>query len=187
MDVKQIFLEAFMVVLGVVIAFGANEYRENSNRQKQVQVALSGILEEIQTNQKALQESLDYHRMLIDTLQVLSRKGLERADIRIFNRGFVHPATLQSTAWEAAKATNVVSDIPYQTVREISAIYQQQEVYLQQSLSTGSLIYEAMFTKGTEGIISNYRNLSSIHRAFYYQEQRLADRYRDSLEILTQK
>ena len=38
---KAIFLEAFFVVLGVVLAFAANGYRESQNNERRAETAMS--------------------------------------------------------------------------------------------------------------------------------------------------
>lgn len=184
MNIKSIFLEAFFVVMGVVIAFSANEYREYQNRQEAVSVAIASILNEVETNSQLLASSANYHQNLWDTLSAFSRQNVSKADIRIFNRGFISPASLQSTAWEAAKATNVVRDIPYPIVEAISEIYTGQQSYEAQTRSVGNLIYQSMFNDGTDGILNNYRNLISIISAFSYRERQMTAQYQKAIKTL---
>lgn len=186
-----IMLEALFVVLGVVLAFAANEWRESRNEKKHAQTALEGVINELGVNRSAVESSLLYHYHLTDTLrQIYSQKPdigevFVHPDGRIFSRGYIAPAALLSTAWEAANATDAVTAMAYADVLKLSQVYQLQRRYEQQVLQGGQLIYTKLFNEGHAGMQHNYANLSTILSAFWYQECKLLSSYVDVLTVLS--
>lgn len=183
-NIKAIFLEAFFVVLGVVLAFAANEWRENRNHKNHAQQALSTIVDEIVTNQKAVEEKLAYHSYLIDTLSAYLTGHTEnpKPDYRVFSKGFISPAYPLSTAWDVAQATDALSAMDYQDVLILSRIYNLQERYNFQSQSIAGNIYEIMLTTGSENILDNTNNLLSVLHMFTFREKELIRNFKEVLK-----
>ncbi len=185
-----IVLEAFFVVLGVVLALGANEVREFYNRKEHGEVALTSITREIEENRSAVAAALDYHLYLSDTLRTIQRSNessvLEHGypDARVFSKGFISPATVLNTAWEAANATDALGVMDYEDVLLLSRIYESQRVYAYQSQVSGDLIYAKLFSEGYIGMLENYQNLSTMIGSFWYQECRLLMSYDDLIAEL---
>jgi hypothetical protein len=176
-DWRPIFLEAFFVVLGVVLALAANEWRQSMVDRRAATTALETIRQELATNRAAVLRSLRYHLYLSDTLSALRRQATTSStessalpDVRLFREGFVRPATLLSTAWQAAAATEAVRNIDHEDVLVLAGIYKQQRRYATQSEQIGALIYGEIFARGTSGMIRNFANLTSIIGAFWYRE-----------------
>lgn len=180
----NLFLESFFVVLGLTLAFVLNNWRENSSNRDHADKAVSFIMEELSVNMESIQNSMAYHRSLMDTLQVFALRGADEVPINIFKKGFIQPAVIYNTAWETAKTTNAVNHIDYEIVLAVSKIYTEQDRYNKQADMSGSVIYNEMFKSGTSGITGNYRNLLSLIRTFYYRENELLNSYQLSLEKL---
>ncbi len=183
LDWKPILLEAFFVVLGVVLALTANEWREARNHRQEAAAALESIREELATNRDSVAASLTYHAHLIDTLAAFMRgaavPGDEGAHPRaeLFSRGFIHPAPVLSTAWEAARATDAVRHMAYEDVLLVSQIYQDQERYEEQGQIVSENIYRTLFDEGFQAMERKYRNLFGIIYTFMYSECRLLEQY----------
>jgi hypothetical protein len=174
-DWRPILLEAFFVVLGVVLALAANEWRQSIADRRSAARALESIREEIASNRQAVLASARYHIQLTDTLNALRRLAASAPDSgvpspRVFSQGFVSPAALLSTAWEAAAATDAVRHMDHDDVLVLARIYEQQRRYATQTDEIGGLIYRELFDRGTTGIVRNYANLSSIIAALWYRE-----------------
>lgn len=127
-----ILLQAFFVVLGVVLALGANEWREQASHARHADRALESIQEELKANREAVSASLDYHLHLTDTLRYFIPRAdgtppAQQADYRLFSRGYIGPATVLSTAWDVANTTNAVSYMDYDDVLLLSRTYASQE------------------------------------------------------------
>ena len=141
-----ILLEAFIVVLGVVLALAVNEWREHYNRNQHAETALEGILSELDVNRKAIDSALTYHLQLADTLRGFMRQASQRRastalpypDARLFSKGYIAPATLLTTAWDAANATDAVTYMNYADVLMLSRMYEKQRNYEDQARQTTS-------------------------------------------------
>lgn len=177
---RQIFLESFFVVLGVVLALAANEWRRSANERALAREAENGIIAEFETNREAVRNAAVYHLALTDSLmRYLGQTGGPRREVHpgLFSRGFVSPAPLLSTAWEAASATGAVNRMSYDRVLAYATMYQRQEEYAVQSHQVAEMLYGALFEKGIGGVVGNAQNLQSILSTFWYRECQLLGRY----------
>jgi hypothetical protein len=178
-------LEALFVVLGVVLALGANEWREHINNVRHADRALESIQEELRTNREAVASALDYHLHLADTLRYFiphtdGSRPAQQPDNRLFARGFVSPATVLSTAWDVANVTDAVSYMGYDDVLLLSRTYASQQNYEHQAEQVGQLIYTRLFDEGHRGIYSNLANLQHIISTFWYRECQLLASYNEA-------
>lgn len=187
------FLEAALVVLGVVLAFAANEWRETKSQVEKAESAFSSIREELQVNRDLVQTSLSYHKHLYDTLIVMIGENAARIqkgqkeqlpDVMVFQKGFVSPAHVMSTAWEAAKATDVLNHVEYSDLLLISRMYTEQDRYMQQTKLVGQVIYELLLIEGTHGVLAKYKNLLAVVSTFHYRETQLLKSYEETLQSL---
>lgn len=175
--------EAFFVVLGVILALAANEWRQNVADREQGHEALRSVVEEIRTNQGMVQESLEYHGGLLEMIGEAAQESAP-PPARNFPRGFVSPARVFKTAWLAASETGALSHIPYETVLELSRVYSHQDRYETQARLAGELIYTELFRGGTDAILENYINLATLIGTFRYREAQLIDLYATALAAL---
>ena len=182
-NLVPIVLEAAFVVLGVVLALAANEWRENVSHAAQAEKAMQTIHDEIQFNRAAVFGSLEYHFQLTDTLVTFMQAPSGQNDVspfpdtRIFSKGFIAPASLLKTAWQTANSTGAVAYMKYEDVLDFSRIYEQQEDYEYQSQQGGQLVYNKLFNDGYAGMIKNYSNLTTIIFTFVYRECELVSAY----------
>lgn len=183
-----ILLEAFFVVLGVLLALAANNWRDDYNKQQRAELALSSIIEEINANRTAVDEAILYHTALMDTLyKHMGRYGVtseNRPGMDVFAGGFVNPAEPLSRAWETANATGVIENMPYEQVLLISSVYKHQDQYEVLSTTFGQEIYKRMFNDGVDGIRDNFQNLAQIIGSFAFTECNLAQEYINVLSSL---
>lgn len=185
-----ILLEAFFVVLGVLLALGANNWRDHHNNQLHAETALISIVEELHANHEAVNTAINYHSYLMDTLYKFMGRYANQPDkfpdADVFNKGFTNPAVPLSRAWEAANATGVIEYMPYDQVLLISQVYKSQEQYENQSHAIGQQIYGRMFNEGMGGILQNYKNMTQIIGTFAYNECGLAFAYKEVIPQLKQ-
>lgn len=178
--------EATFVVLGVVLALAANEWRQSAARSERAERALVGIVDELRTNREAVASALDYHQGLSATIRELAAgSGTPRVDT--FSRGFVAPAPVYATAWQSAAATGVLEDLDFGVVLDLSRLYAHQERYEVQARGVSSVIYGELYRGGTEAVVANYRNLASLIHSFAYRERELLGLYDRTLAELGAK
>lgn len=171
-------------MLGVVLALAANEWRQARAERALAADALESIREELVENRRLVAEAQAYHAALSDTLAALARQGAPRVDMRLFREGFINPAEVLTTAWEAARAADVIRDIDYSTVLVASHAYSAQERYRRSAENAGAVFWDALLREGSEGIAVNYRNLVAIIGGFWYMEGELLREYDAALAAL---
>ncbi len=67
---QSLLLESFFVVLGVVLALGANAWLQNRADLEAAQTARESIREELVTNRADVVKAAQYHFGLVDSLRV---------------------------------------------------------------------------------------------------------------------
>ncbi len=181
--IQKALFEAFFVVLAVVLALAANEWRQHRAERQQGRAALTSIVEELKSNRAAVQVSLDYHSERLQLIGQLRREGA-RPSFRDFPRGFVSPAQTFQTAWDAAAETGALGHMEYSTVLDLSRLYARQRRYELQATGVGQVIYGELFRGGVEGVLENYANLAALIGTFSYREKELLERYDEMLASL---
>lgn len=168
--------EAAFVVLGVVLALAANEWRQARVQAHEARDAITEIIAELDANRAAVAQSMAYHSTLLDTLQTYEAPD-QRPSIRLFPRGFIAPASIFSTAWTSASETGALTHADFADVLHLSRAYALQEDYTEQASNIGQLIYQDLYRGGTTSILGNYRNLTILIMTFVYREQELLETY----------
>lgn len=169
----DLFVETFAVVLGVTLALLVNDWqsaRTDAARAAQVRASL---MDELRANRALVVDSRDYHRGLLDSLGAFSARGATAVSPLLFSRGFVHPATTTSTAWDAAASTGALGLLDYDDVLALSRVYAAQESYRTSHRTTGQIIYQALYDVGTAGVAGAPRKLVPLIAASMYLEDHL--------------
>jgi hypothetical protein len=177
---RSAIFQAALVVLGVVLAFSVNEWREARAARHDALRALDAIMEELKANREAVASSFEYHQGRLEIIGAAMREG---APLRIeqFERGFVMPAQLSRSAWDAASEIGAFNNLPYERVLALGKVYARQDAYHDQLQSVSAIVYREIFDKGPTGVLDNPRGLVSLVGAFLYREQQLLDAYEKTL------
>lgn len=180
--VRLVFLEASLIVLGVVLAYGSTAWYESKKEKQTAEVALASILVELNENRSSVLSSIEYHagiqRELVSAVRTASIP-----DRSAFSRGYFLPAEVLTTAWDLAHARGAIATLPHQEVLELSRAYFDQERYESTSRDVGGLIYGAIFQEGGESILRRYPNLLQIVMTVSYRECQLLIQYGEVLEV----
>ena len=176
-------LEAGFVVLGVVLAFAVNEWREAAEDRNRAETALASVVEELRSNRQAVAEAREYHVGLLHRLQALRGEG-EEPTIADFPNGFIAPATPFRTAWESAADTGALADLPYDTVLRLSRLYAEQDRYVHQAQTAGEVIYADLLDVGGLGIVEKHAQLPFFIGTFAFRERELLNSYDAALDWL---
>ena len=169
--------EAAFVVLGVILALAANEWRKNRADVVQANTALTEIVRELGANRQAVATALEYHSGLIQQITRQEADPPNKLNLRDFSRGFIAPAQIHRTAWSSATEIGTLSNMPYESVLVLSRVYAQQENYQEQARSVAQIIYAELYRGGTSAIIANSDNLVNVLQTFAYREQQLLQAY----------
>ena len=177
---KNAIIEAVLVVLGVVLALAANEWRESARDHAAAMRALASIKEEIETNMEAVSQSRNYHS---EKIQILREQQSDAAlNPQDFPKGFIFPARVSRSAWSSASETGAFSHLQFEHVLEISRIYDQQKAYEQQIAADAEILYRELFEKGIDGVIENPKGLATMLGSLIYRDAELLKSYEEFLE-----
>jgi hypothetical protein len=118
---RTIVVEVGSIVIGVLVALGANEWNENRVHRERADEALINIASEIVSNQKLLRYVHENNSRIVN-----SALAEETSDE---DNQFVPGLQIQGTAWKTMIATGVAEYIEYDVLHSISAVYSIQEIY----------------------------------------------------------
>jgi hypothetical protein len=118
---RTILVEVGSIVIGVLVALGANEWNENRVHRERADEALINIASEIVGNQKLLRYVHENNSRIVNS--TLAKEASDHED------QFVPGLQIQNTAWKTMIATGVAEYIEYDILHSISAVYSFQEIY----------------------------------------------------------
>lgn len=168
--------EAGFVVLGVVLALVANEWRLAVQDEARAEAARAAIRHELTANREAAQDAQDYHRGLLERMREQRGAGTAPA-LGDFHRGFIAPARLSRAAWQSASATGATAHFDYDEVLDYARLYAMQDRYDDQARSVGLVFYGEIVRGGTAAIAARPANLASIIGMFVHRESELVEAY----------
>ncbi|GAB5520691.1 MAG: hypothetical protein RhofKO_29420 [Rhodothermales bacterium] len=127
---KVLLLESGFIVLGVVIALGANELRQSFRDQARADEALVSIGTELCRNHLFLDERLTYYQTMQDTLFAAYPTS---ADEPFTRRNFPQfrgamPLLLTSASFEVALASDVMPHLDLNQVDSLAQVYELQRM-----------------------------------------------------------
>lgn len=121
--------ESALIVLSVLLALWANDWRERRSHEAALEVAYHSLLAELSENMELLQrdEYLAHHENLGRRYRAGSNTGdLSVADA-IFESG-AHPAPLSNSAWLSFVASPVARDLPFDLRMALTRVYREQDM-----------------------------------------------------------
>jgi hypothetical protein len=130
----RVVAEFLSVLLAVFLAFWLNGWRQEQDHKKTADIALQGIVKEVQKNLRFL----EYNQPLYDTLyqfmeqqaEMINKGNLSDEEIVFFKRGTeFNMFPLNHYAWSAARETDAVRYMAFDQVQKLSHIYHIQEMY----------------------------------------------------------
>jgi hypothetical protein len=181
--IRSALFEAAFVVLGVILAFAANEWRQNNADKAQSRQAIAAIIQELKANRALVVSAKDYHQNILQNIyQSAEQNG--PPGFELFSRGFVAPARTSRTAWASASETGALAKTDYMTVMELSKAYALQGYYEAQARSIGDIIYAEIFKNGTQSVLDNYSHLGSTISTLLYREIELITAFDNTIAAL---
>lgn len=178
--IPTLLLEAFSVVLAVLLALAVDQWREDRGNRDLARLARDRITSELASNRAELEAAASRHQEILASLE----KGL--ADLNELTTGqsweMNFPiAILSSSAWQTAQATQAVHHLDFDWVVRVSKAHDVQELYLAgqarvvehiSSLDSGGTQVPASILGGLRSRIATVRDL----------ELGLLEAYEDLLE-----
>ena len=141
----ELLLEAAMIFFAVVLALAAEEWREQKDRQDLADRALRSVVEEMRSNLEELEvtgvrntERLEAASAVLAELEAGRDQG--GADVGL------EVALLSSAAWQSAQMSQAVQYLDFGVMRELSEVYEVQDLYLQVQSAAVDNMTDAMRT-----------------------------------------
>ncbi len=185
----RLLLEVFLIVLGVLLALGVNEWRQANADKQRADMALRQIENELQYNLSEVMRVLPQHQVVLDSLRALARLFQYNPELLTYTRlrkaipGFTHPL-LQTTSWQLAKETATIIHLDYDLAAELSKVYVHQAFYQAKLDRMLANWYEAS-NHDPERPLALGLAFFSVVTDIVIQEKRLRDRYPSVLEQLS--
>lgn len=142
----QVLLIVFSVVLGLTLTKRIEKIQERKKANKLV----SHLKEEIAWNRNEVLEWMPYHQDLKKAIDSVSK---EDAFIQAFEENplVLHSlapsglfnGSINTAAWETAKLSNSMSDIPYPILKDISKVYHQLGITFEPISDMGDMLMRA--------------------------------------------
>lgn len=127
-----IILEIFAIVIGVIIGFAVNEWRENRNNQKIAENALINIATEMAHNHRQVESNYYYYTHIVEQIdslyQIMPEKVMNMHGYELEGWSGAQPPMLRSSAYQMVLMTGIIKDFPYDTANELANIYNVQSV-----------------------------------------------------------
>lgn len=179
--------DVLLVVLGAALALAVDEWRDARQRAARVSTALTSIGTELREDSARVATARDRHLRAIDTLGALSGRGL-LPSAEVYMSGMFNPALISSTAWQTARETGALGDVPLTTVLGLASAYEAQERYraLGEAIVVG--IMGDVRRDGMEVVLRDrFAQFIPLARDFSNREQMLLEHYREALALLDER
>lgn len=176
--------DVLLVVLGAALAVVAEQWRDNRTEQRRVALAVGGIRAELVENQARVERARAHHLSVADTLAFYAaRKAIPPE--RILYGGILQPALPLSTAWQAARETGTLADLPYPLVLALGPVYEEQARYRALGDALGQSIMVDLQHRGVRPVFEgDFANFIVIDRDFANREMVLSRDYARTLAKL---
>jgi hypothetical protein len=173
-----------LLLVGAVLALGADQWRESRAEQRRTDLAFTSLRAELRENLARVEAARAHHLTMADTLTAYARRR-ELPPERVYFGGLFRPAVVLSTAWQTARETGALSELPYALVLRVAPAYEYQEKYraLGEALGQGVLL-DAQRRGAMAVFRDNFANFVQIEVDFSNRETVLARNYREALAAL---
>lgn len=178
----ELFLEAAMIFFAVMLALAAEEWREKRDRLELADRALRSVVEEMRSNLEELKstgvrntERLEAARIVLEELEAGRDQG--DADVGL------EVALLSAAAWESAQMSQAVQYLDFDVMRELSEVYEVQDLYERVQSAAVDNMTEAMRTAQDDPAAAVRQGMISL-ALLGDLETSLAEVYSSALEEL---
>lgn len=168
--------EALLIAFSVMLGFAVSEWGQARDRRARADQALVGVALELDSNRVLVRRARLHQRAKADTLAAYAARA-EPLPGRVYLYGMFNPARVQSTAWEAARTSDVLRELHYPLVLQLGRLYEQQSQYRELSDALVADVYDELRRNGVR------RTMGSNAAAWEMLNRDFADRAGD-LETL---
>lgn len=176
--------DVLLVVLGAALALAAEEWRDTRATRHRTEVALASVRTEITGNLQRVERARLHHQHVADTLLAYKARHAVPGDSLLFS-GMFNPAHTLATAWQTARDTRALGDIPYPVALRLGALYEQQEQYRVVSAALEEALTSRIQSEGIRrAFLDKWANLIFLNQDFAGRAEGLGERYASTLAYL---
>jgi hypothetical protein len=138
-DPADVLIEVFSIVLAILLALAANGWQERMRTDREVEILLANVRDEISRNRVLLVTEKGHHRAVYNAFKALSAREHVVTLDEFFNTfskanptGF-HPFQGESFAWDVMRSSPSVNAVPYDTRILLERTYAEQDLLIDQN------------------------------------------------------
>jgi hypothetical protein len=125
---RQMALEVFSIVLGVLLALAVSEWQDNRNNEEKAGLALANIRAELQSNLDLLEIIYPNNARVVESISSDAADDQQDANI-------IPGVQMRSSAWQTLGTTGLANFIDYELLIELSQLYAMLDVYKETAYS----------------------------------------------------
>ncbi|GAC1650929.1 MAG: hypothetical protein NVS4B3_10520 [Gemmatimonadaceae bacterium] len=163
-SLRRLAIEFATLVVGVLLALAAEEWRIGREHQAVAATAVDGVRLEVAANRVIVQKRSPYHRAMLDSVRLMEQRLILKypggmrlrpgAHLSSFNEmGFMNGLALSppptTTAWQTLLNTNTLPFVNYRITSALSRTYAKQEELRDQTTTMANEL--PLFVSGIVG------------------------------------
>ncbi|MGB0892589.1 MAG: hypothetical protein ACPGUU_09575 [Flavobacteriaceae bacterium] len=192
---KKYFSEGVLIVFSVLFALFINRMSENYSTQERKKVAIENIKKELKNNYNILKGWQKNHTLMNaniskivegknDSLKEQLNKGNYLNFGLLTNGKSLINSVLSDTAWETAKATNIISEFDFNTIQKLTQTYKMQHVLSEKTILNITNLFFSSEAHQMDKLDNTLLQFSLRFNELVGQEQTLDYMYKNTLEFL---
>jgi|GEM_PF-1828826 len=189
---KRHLAELTLIIMSVFLAFILSEVRNNYNENKNLEISLEFIQEEINQNHNFIEETIQIHKTMVQIIDTLLENGTyelaysEKSGFthqNFYNESSYFNKLLSHDAWSIANNNRILNKIKIQDIAALSRAYEQQILVMETVWDIGDFFQsDAVFDKNRTKI--NCKILQKKFKKLIGLEIRLLKNYTAAEETL---
>lgn len=179
--VGRTLFESALIVVGIILGFIVNEWREDIQLGQKADLAMDRILQELELNREAVANVLPYHEQIANDLRALlvdpPQKPLMDTFLQDVATEGVGDLVLLDTAWQTANSRDSLAPFDFSAVQQLADTYDLAKTGPQTSWTMIITFFadKEMYAPDQGGIL--LRRMSFAYDTIVMQEKALLQRY----------
>lgn len=192
---KNYLAEGFLIVFSVLFALFISGVSDDLKIKKQKRIAIDNIKRELKQNAKVLENWQKNHKIIDrqvselingknDSL-LMALKNKKYLDFGLItnSRSLIN-SILTDTAWETTKATNIISELDFELIEELTRTYTLQNIVVQKTLGGITELYFSAKTHDLNNLNKTLLQFNLRFNELVGQEKILEYSYTKTLKSL---
>ena len=197
-DWLRLLLEGLLIVFSVLLALYLNQRAAQKDLREQKNSALASLEREVNRNARVIEDWQQLHSKILERIKALRQPESDSLRSLLIRDGQVQlsvitmdqsvaQANLNHTAWQTAQSTNILSELEYELVEELTQTYALQEMVMQETLARIINLFFERQTHNADHIEASLLQFELLFTEMVGQEYILAQSYKDLKASLGQR